>query len=280
MPNNLLKGAAFLLLGEFFLAVMAGIIKHLSVDVPHETMVFARNLCGVAVLMPLVLRHGIGQLKTSRFSIHLMRSLVGLSAMYCFFYVIAHMPLAEAALVKLTTPFFLPIIAFIWLSEKIHRWNRWAIVLGFIGVMFILRPGTENFQAVALIGLLGAALASVAKVCIRKMADTEPGYRIVFYFGFLSTLVSSIPLLWGWQKPTGEQWAWLLTIGVVGTLGQLAMTKAYQIANPGQVGPYTYASVVYTGIIGWVFWQEVILLTTLIGCAFIIASGLLNMRKS
>ncbi len=280
MPNSLLKGAAFLLLGEFFLAVMAGIIKHLSVDVPHETMVFARNLCGVAVLMPLVLRHGIGQLKTSRFRIHLMRSMIGLSAMYCFFYVISHMPLAEAALVKLTTPFFLPIIAFIWLNEKIHRWNRWAIVLGFIGVMFILRPGAENFQSVALIGLLGAALASVAKVCIRKMADTEPGYRIVFYFGFLSTLASSIPLLWGWQQPTGEQWAWLIAIGLAGTLGQLAMTKAYQIANPGQVGPYTYASVVYTGIIGWIFWQEVILLTTLIGCVFIIASGLLNMRKT
>ncbi len=209
-----------------------------------------------------------------------MRSMIGLSAMYCFFYVISHMPLAEAALVKLTTPFFLPIIAFIWLNEKIHRWNRWAIVLGFIGVMFILRPGAENFQSVALIGLLGAALASVAKVCIRKMADTEPGYRIVFYFGFLSTLASSIPLLWGWQQPTGEQWAWLIAIGLAGTLGQLAMTKAYQIANPGQVGPYTYASVVYTGIIGWIFWQEVILLTTLIGCVFIIASGLLNMRKT
>ena len=278
MANDLARGAVFLLLGELMLAIMAAIIKHLAQDTPHETLVFTRNLFGLLFLLPIIAHQGWHQLKTQRLPIHILRALVGLSAMYCYFYVIAHLPLAEAALVKLSAPFFIPIITLLWLGERINLKTLWAILLGFLGVIFVLRPGTETFQTAALIGVAGAALASLAKVTIRKMADTEPSYRIVFYFGLIATLVSAIPLLWAWQTPPPNAWPWLIGIGITGTAGQLLMTKAYQVANPGQVGPYTYTAVIYAAIFGWVFWNETIVLTTLLGSALIIGAGILNIK--
>ncbi|HVK98551.1 MAG TPA: DMT family transporter [Dongiaceae bacterium] len=280
MSNDLKLGALYLLMAEFLLAVMAALIKHLSGEVPQEMLVFCRNLFGLTALLPIILHKGVRNLKTQRLRVHLQRSVVGLIAMYGYFYVIAHLPLAEAVLVKLSAPFFLPIIAFIWLKEKIRLRTVLAILLGFVGVVFVLRPGSDTFQPVALVGIGAAALASLAKVTIRDMADTEPVYRVVFYFGLMATLVSSIPLLWAWQMPPSHTWVWLFIIGIAGTLGQLLMTKAYQIANPGQVGPYTYASVIYAAIMGWLFWDEALLITTLIGSVLIVASGILNMKRA
>lgn len=281
MANDLTKGAIFLLLGELLLAVMAAMIKHAAQDVPHEMLVFTRNLFGLLALLPIVAHQGIANLKTTRLGGHFQRALVGLTAMYGYFYVIAHLPLAEAVLVKLSAPFFLPIIGFLWLKERITVRTVLAIIIGFVGVVFVLRPGADTFQPVALIGVAAALLAALAKVTIRDMADTEPTYRVVFYFGVIATLVSAVPLLWGWQTPGSLQiWLWLALIGVAGTVGQMLMTYAYQIANPGQIGPYTYSAVIYAAIMGWLFWGEALLLTTAIGSVLIVVSGVLNMKKT
>jgi len=255
---------------------MGAIIKHLSPDMPTEHIVFYRNLFGLIMLVPIIMHNGFSQLKTTVIHFHLLRAAVGLSAMYGFFYVIANMPLAEAFLVKLTSPFFMPIVAAIWLGESIKAKTGWAIAIGFIGVMFILRPGTEDFTPVALIGIGSAALASTAKVCIRRMSMTESSVRIVFYFGAISTVLSAIPLIWTPYWPTADQWPWIILMGLVATCGQLALTRAYRIANPGQIGPYVYSSVVYGAALGWIFWGETLLYTTIIGSALIIAAGLWN----
>jgi len=280
MSNYVVRGAILLLIGEFCLAVMAALIKKLSAEVAPETIVFVRNLFGLVALLPIVLRFGLNDLRTQQFPLHLLRAVTGLTAMYGYFHVITYLPLAEAALVKLSAPFFLPIIAFIWLRERISYITIWSIIIGFVGVVFVLRPGASNFQAVALIGLVAAALASCAKVCIRRMATTEPSHRIVFYFGLLATLLSVIPVMLNWQPPPDlTSWLWLAAVGLVGTAGQLFMTQAYRIAKPAKIGPYTYTAVLYASIFGWVFWGETLLWTTVLGCVFIVVAGILNFKK-
>lgn len=280
MSNDLARGALFLLAGELCLAIMAAMIKHLSGETSQETIVFIRNLFGLAVLLPLLSRVPLHQLKTSKFRYHFLRAASGLTAMYGYFYVIGIMPLAEAVLVKLSAPFFLPIIAYFWLREKVSTLTLWSILIGFAGVLLVLRPGSDTFQPAALIGLGAALLASVAKVSIRRMADTEPGYRIVFYFGLLATLFSAIPAAFNWVSPaSNDVWLWLIGVGLMGTGGQLLMTQAYIIAKPGQIGPYTYSSVVYASIMGWIFWQEALLITTVLGCGLIIIAGIINVKK-
>lgn len=278
-PNKLLQGALLILLGEALLAVMGAIIKHLSLDLPTEVIVFYRNLFGLLLLLPIVFNSGFSSLKTQKFHLHLLRAGVGLTAMYGFFYVLGNMPLAEAFLVKLTTPFFMPIIAAIWLGESIRRKNIAAIALGFVGVIFILRPGTDAFTPIALIGIGAAFLAGSAKVTIRLMGSTESSVTIVFYFGVISSILASIPLLWSWQVPLAHNWPWIVLMGLAGTLGQLALTRAYRIANPGQIGPYVYSSVVYGAALGWFIWGESLLISTIIGSALIILAGILNLSR-
>lgn len=279
-PNKLLQGALLILLGEALLALMGAIIKHLSLDLPTEIIVFYRNLFGLLLLLPILMNTGIASLKTNKIHLHLLRAGVGLTAMYGFFYVLGNLPLAEAFLVKLTTPFFMPIIAAIWLGESIRRKNIAAIALGFVGVIFILRPGTDTFTPIALIGIGAAFLAGSAKVTIRLMGSTESSVTIVFYFGLISSILASIPLFWSWQVPLDRHWPWIILMGLAGTLGQLALTRAYRIANPGQIGPYVYSSVVYGAALGWFIWGESLLVSTIIGSGLIIAAGILNLFKS
>ncbi len=280
LPTHpIILGALLILLGEALLAVMGGVIKHLSADLSTPQIVFFRNVAGLVMLLPIIMKTGFSELKTSRPHWHLMRALVGLSAMYCYFFVLARMPLAEAFLVKLTSPFFMPIIAYIWLKESIGPNTRWAIIIGFIGVAFILRPGTDSFSYLAIIGLMGAALAALAKVTIRKMGDTESSVAIVFYFAVISAIISAPPAFYAWHAVPNSAWGWILLMGAVATLGQLALTRAYRTAPTGRIGIYVYSSVIYGAFMGWLFWDEIPLWTTWLGSALIIAAGLINIRK-
>lgn len=286
-PNTLSRrdairvGAMFLIGGEALLAIMGALIKTVSEELSTEQIVFFRNLAGLIILIPLVLRQGTSLLKTSVWHWHLMRGLVGVTAMYCYFWAIGNMPLTEAFLVKLSSPLFMPLIAWLWLSEPSGKNSLLALIVGFTGVAFILRPGgDEAFTYVALVGLLGAFLAALAKVTIRKLSETrEPSQRIVFYFGVIAATVSFPAALANWNPVPASYWGLLLLLGAVATFGQLALTKAYKIAPTGSVGVYAYSAVVYGALMGWLFWDEIPLWSTWLGAALIISSGLINLRK-
>ena len=279
-PDQPFKGALLLVLGEGLLAVMAAMIKHLADTLPVEMIVFGRNLIGLAVLLPvLVASGGIRDLRTSHLRLHFIRGFTGVTAMFCFFFTIAHIPLAEAVLVKMTVPFFLPLVAWLWLNDRIsgHTWA--AIVLGFVGVGVILRADEGVVDPVMLVALAGAAIMSVAKVSIRRMAASEPPHRVVFYFSLFATLLSALLLLRVQQMPTGTEMLWLLAIGSVAIAGQFAMTTAYQLARPGQVGVYNYSAVVWAAFLGWLFWGETLVLSTVLDTLLIIGAGIWNLKS-
>ena len=277
--DNPARGAMLLVVGELLLALMAAIIKHLSGELPSEIIVFCRNLLGLMILMPMLIGHGgIRGLRTQRIGMHFIRAATGVAAMFCFFYTIAHIPLAEAVIVKMTAPFLLPLVAWLWLGDRINSITFYAILLGFVGVLFILRPATGHFDPVMLVALAGAVLMSIAKVSIRRMADTEPPRRIVFWFGVFSTLISAVPLIWVRPLPGIEHLPWLLAIGLLATLAQIAMTTAYSLASPGRIGLYNYTSVIWAALLGLVFWGEWIHWSTLVGTALIFMAGAWNLK--
>lgn len=267
--------------GELLLAVMAAMVKHLTDQgLASETIVFFRNLLGLLFLFPILFYGGgLGQLKTRRIGIHLLRAVTGVAAMYLFFYTIAHATLAEAVLVKMTAPFFLPLIGLIWLGDRVRPQTWWAILLGFVGVVVILQPGSGAFNPVLLLALASAALMGVAKVSIRRMADSEPPRRIVFWFGIFSTLISAIPMLWSQHWPSSSQFGWLLAIGLIATIAQMCMTHAYQLASPGRIGVYNYSSVIWAVALGWLFWGESLYASFLLGTLLIVSAGMWNLRS-
>lgn len=279
MHSNLRQAALFLIGGEALLAVMGGLIKYLSESLSTEQIVFFRNVAGLLILMPLILRQGTHLLKTSVWHWHLMRGVVGVTAMYCYFWALGHMPLTEAFLVKLSSPFFMPLIGLLWLGERAGKYSIVAVFVGFAGVACILRPDDSTFTFIALVALLGAFLAALAKVTIRRMSSTESSQTIVFYFGVIAALISAPGAAMTWQPVSSNLWGWILLLGLVATLGQLALTRAYRTAPTGKVGVYAYTAVLYGALMGWLIWDEIPMWTTWLGAALIIAAGLINLYK-
>lgn len=279
MPADDLRRGALLMLGSgLAFAVMGAIVKKVSVVLPNETVVFFRNVSGLIALLPWVAHRGWRVVRTERPRAHLVRSLFGIGAMYCFFYAIANMPLAEATLLNYSTPLFVPFIAWLWLREPISRALRWILVMGFAGVMLILKPGHDLFTPVSLVGLASGLLAAVAMVGVRSLARSEPSTRIVFYFTLFGCIVSAIPLAWAWRTPPLELWGWLIALGAVASLAQLLMTRAYASAPAAQVGPFTYSTAVFAALAGWWLWGELFDALSLAGALAIVAAGALALR--
>ncbi|MDJ0889765.1 MAG: DMT family transporter [Gammaproteobacteria bacterium] len=278
LAPKLLLAALLAVAAELMFASMGATIKVLSEQLPSASVVFFRNLLGLALVLPWLLKSGTRSLGTDHPRLHILRGLAGLGAMYCFFHAIAHMPLAEAMLLKVSAPLFIPIIALLWLAEYVPNKVRWAIGVGFLGVALILRPGFAEVSPVALIALLGAVLAGLAKVTIRRLSATEPTTRIVFYFALIGTMVSALPLAWHWVTPPPTAWGLLVAVGVFATAGQLLMTRAYALAPAAQVGPFTYSSVIFATAYGWLFWGELMDLVTAVGATLVVIAGVMTVR--
>jgi drug/metabolite transporter (DMT)-like permease len=282
--QSLILGAAFIVTGELCFATMGVGIRFVSRELPNEMIVFARNLVGLALLAPWLLRRGVANIATPVPALHLLRAVAGVSAMYCFFYAIANLPLAEAMLLKLTAPVFMPLIAMLWLREQVTARLWVALGIGFAGVVVILDPSfageTAIVSPVAIVGLLGGLLAALAKVTVRRLSRSEPPARIVFYFALIAGAISSLPLLWAWQTPSPMALLWLLGIATSATLGQLALTRGLSLAPASRMGAFGYFAVVFGAGYGWLIWGEPVTWALVIGSVLIVVAGLLAGRSS
>lgn len=274
--NSLYRGALLIVLAEFFLVLSGMIVKQITGELPTEVIVFARNLFALVLLLPWLLRVGFGSVTTQCFGLHLFRAVVGVTAMMCLYYSWGHLPLAEAALLKQTAPFFIPLFAMWWLGERISKAVIYSILIGFIGVLLVLNPGHESLNVAVLIALTGAMLGALAKVIIRRMSSSESPQTVVFYFALISSVIACVPAIISWQTPTIEQTGWLLLMACTSTIAQLCLSKGYALAPAGQLGPYTYTSVAIAALFGWWLWDEVLSINSLLGVVFIIVAGVLT----
>jgi drug/metabolite transporter (DMT)-like permease len=185
------------------------------------------------------------------------------------------MPLAEAMLLKLSSPLFVPLVALLWLGEAVPPRVRWALAVGFAGVTLILHPDLGQVSPVAWIAVLGGAFAAVAKVTVRRLSRSEPTTRIVFYFALAGTLVSAIPLAGTWQPPSLPALGWLLGVGLPATLGQLLLTRGLSLAPAARMGTFGFFSVIFGALVGWILWGEVLAWPTAAGSVLVIAAGVL-----
>ena len=279
--NQPLAGALFVLSASFTFATLGALIKVVSISLTNEMVVFFRNLCALIFILPWIwYRRPLGGVKTSFFQLHLLRSLSGLGAMYCFFYSIAHLQLSEACLLASTAPLFIPMIAYVWIREPVARKVKGAILIGFVGILFILKPGIGVFQPIAIVAVAAGIFAALAMVSIRRMSSSEPTIRIVFYFTTLGTIISAMPLVWSWQSPQPKIWCLLVLIGMLAAVGQILITKGYSLAPAAQVGPFTYGNVVFATFLGWLFWGESLDALTWAGAVLICIAGIIATRRT
>ncbi len=277
--QSIIRGAFFIVTAEVSFALSAALIKLVSDSLPNQSIVFFRNLFGLFILLPLLLNAGENILKTNRLHLHLFRSGIGMGAMYCFFYSLANLPLADSMLIKSTIPLIIPFISLAWLKESLSTRIIVAGLLGFVGVFVILNPDGNSTNWAVLVALSSSLMAALAFVTVRQLSSTEPPLRIVTYFAIVGLIISAIPLTWTWQTPTLQQCVMLLGVGLTTTIGQLLLTRGYQNAPASSVGIFTYTSVPFGTFLGWLFWQELLEPEFYLGAILIILAGVLVLRR-
>lgn len=276
--TDLPRAAALMVASALLFAGMSVAVKLLALTLSNATVVFFRNLMGLVALLPFLVRLGRGGLATRHLKQHLVRGLAGLAAMYCFFFAIARLRLADAVLLNYSLPLFVPFIETAWLGEPLPRGLWRGILIGFAGLLLILKPGLGLFQPAALVGLAAAVLAALAQVGVRRLTRTEPATRIVFYFGLVSSVVSAGPAALDWSSPGRALWPTLGLLGLTATLAQLFMTRAYACAPAAQVGPFIYTSVVFAGVFDWLLFAKLPDAISLVGALLVGFAGALTLR--
>ncbi|MCW7753044.1 DMT family transporter [Desulfobotulus sp. H1] len=274
-------GALFLVAAGFFLAVMGAMVKSATEDMPTAMVVFLRNAATCLFILPQLF-WGPGArigLRTGSFGLHLLRSLSGLVAMYAYFYALSVLPLGEAVLLSYTSPLLTPVVARIWLKEPLEGHHVVGGMLGFVGIVMILRPGFHEVHPAAVVALISAAFASIAMATVRKMGATEPPFRTVAWFTLLATLFSAPAALPVWQAMNVGLIVFIVCLGGVGFAAQICLTSGYGMAPSARIGPFTYSTVFFASILGTFVWGEILHPMTLAGGLLIVAGGIMAGRS-
>lgn len=259
-------------------AAMAVCVRIASQTLPQTEVVFFRNFVALLFLLPLMIRQKVS-LKTKNFHLHLLRNVAGLAAMYLYFYALSQLPLADALLLNYTSPLFIVMFAILWLKETFTRQRFIAALIGLVGVSLVFHPSSQIASLAGVLGLASGALAGLALTTVKRLSGRESSISIVAWFAILASIISAIPLFWDFIWPHGEQWLYLIAMGLFGTLGQVGLTLAYARAPATQVSPLGYASLIFAGIFGFVLWNEAPDVLGLVGALTIIAAGILVTRE-
>lgn len=270
IPTSTHTRAALLMLGStVFFGLMAVAIRLASETLHTFEIAFFRNFFGLMAALPLLLKHGPSLLRTTQLPRYFIRCLIGVMSMFCGFWAIGHLPLAQAVSLSYSTPIFVTIAAVILLHEQV-RARRWAaVVLGFIGVLVIVQPGSASFSNGTLIALAAAVLSGIVSIQIKQLSYTEPADRIVFYTTLLWVPMSIVPALFVWEWPQGIAWLWIIAAGVLGTSGHMLWTRALKLGDVSALTPISFMQLPLVAIAGWMLFDEGLSRWTALGAAII-----------
>jgi drug/metabolite transporter (DMT)-like permease len=267
------RGALWMVGSCVCFTVLTGLIRHLSATIDPLEIVFFRNLFGLMVMLPWLMRHGLGRLRSERLPLHGLRALIALVAMLSWFTAVSRMNLADAVALSFTAPMFATVAAIIIIGEVV-RARRWAaIIIGFVGAMIILRPGFIEIPPAALLVLLSSAMMGLSVSMVKILARHDPVPVIVFWMVLILTPASLLPALFVWTMPTPAEWFWLVALGGSATLGHLCIVRSFSLADATAVLPFDFVRLPLIALMGWLVFDQLLDAWTGIGAAVIIGSS-------
>ncbi|WP_342077518.1 DMT family transporter [Yoonia sp. SS1-5] len=279
-----LRGIMFKVLSVCLFMAMASLIKAASDNVPPGQAVFFRAFFALPIILGWLairgdLRNGW---RTNNPMGHFWRGLIGTSAMGLGFTGLGLLPLPEVTAIGYAAPLLVVIFAAMFLNEEVRIFRLSAVALGMVGVLIVLSPrlsvgATLNVGETlgAVVVLMGAVLAALAQVFVRKLVATEGTAAIVFWFTITSALLSLLTLPWGWVVPEWHVAGMLVAAGLFGGVGQIFLTSSYRLADASLVAPFDYTSMILALTIGYLIFGEVPTTTMLIGAGIVIFAGVL-----
>lgn len=292
LRHDLQRGVICMLAACALFTGMSGMVKALGDRIPFPELMFFRSVFAMPVVLLIVLRSragraGIGAvLQTKRFPGHVLRACTGTLAMAASFYALTVLPLAEQTALTNTTPLFVTLLSIPFLGEKVGIHRSSAVLGGFLGII-IVALGQGAFQGdlsgAARWGLIAAVMHGVfsaaTTLLVRSLSATEASTTIVMWQSLLMTGIIALVLPLVWVTPSWQELLLLVLIGLVGGLAQVLLTEAWASSQVSALAPYSYSSLVWAILFGWIGFGDVPNVWTLTGAALIVAASLYIMHR-
>lgn len=274
-----MKGALFLVWAALFFSFMIALIK-LAGERLHVTQIlFVRQAIMALLVSPSIFYHFPGCLRTRRFDLQIVRIIFALLAMLSGFYALIHLPLADVVAIGFARAFFVTIFA-IWILHEIVGLRRWfAVLIGFIGVLIMLRPLSDSFQFLSLLALFSSGCAGLVMVVVRKLSQFDSPTTTLSYQAIFVGLLIALPAYFYWQPPTFYEWLLLIGVGCVSYVAQLLNINAYKWGEASLLASLDYTRLLYATLFGYLFFNALPDIYTWAGAFVIIGACLYTLWR-
>ena len=250
-------------------SISGGMVRELAGQIPTMELVFFRNLIALVVLIPIVMRQGVGLPSKSQIPVYALRVFFAYSAMVLLFYALARMPIADVYALQYTIPLFTILLAVVVLKQHadIHSWG--ACFVGFLGTLIVMRPGIIEITLASLAALTTAFMHAGSNTTIKILARRDNPEVITLWTNFGMLPLALIPTLFLWVTPTAAQWPLVIGIGVISSIGGYCFTRSVSAADARIVQPFQFSRMIFAAAIGWIMFSELPDVWTWIGAAVI-----------
>jgi drug/metabolite transporter (DMT)-like permease len=270
-PNS--RGALLMTLSGVTYSIIAAMVKQLSQNgMDGFEIAFFRAFFGFVGLFPFLAVVGKAGFRTEHLDKHVWRGLLGSVSVVCAYVGIGKLALANYTALSFTKPLFAVILAFLIIGEQV-RWRRWAAtIIGFLGVLVMIRPGADTFSPWAFLALGDAFSIAFLITIVKKLPETETELVMMFYYGIIAILVALPLALWSWRWPGPVEWALLAGVGLIGAFSQYLWIRAFRAGEASAVAPFDYLRLLFAGMIGFALFSETPDLWTIGGAVIVVGS--------
>jgi len=273
-------------LGFFYMFIsvcafsLMDLIVKWSDDYPVGQVLFFRGFCGIIPILFLIPKDRYFDFyKTTRPVLHFKRCLAGLIALVSIFVALRNLPLATVVSISFAAPIFITIFSIFLLDEKVGLYRWMAVLVGFLGIIFITEPGFSSLNVYYIYPIIFCLGLSYVAIAIRKLSSTEPAWLISFFFSFSIMLLSFLSFYQGWILPSLLDLFLLSMVGILGGLANLWLSQSYKYSEVSLVSPLKYLGLVFAIIFGYFIWNEIPTSKTLLGALLVIVSSIIIFRR-
>ena len=256
------------------------VIVKWSDDYPVGQVLFFRGFCGIIPILFLIPKDRfLDFYKTERPILHIKRCLAGLIAIVSIFVALRNLPLATVVSISFASPIFTTIFSIFLLNEKVGFYRWLAVFVGFIGIIIISEPGFSSLNIYYIYPIIFCLGLSYVAIAIRKLSATEPVWLISFFFSFSILIFSFFSLYQQWIMPSLIDLILLSSIGILGGIANLWLSQSYKFSEVSLVSPLKYLALVFAIIFGYIVWDEIPTIKTLMGALLVILSSFIIFRR-
>ena len=268
-----IKSASLAIISALFLSILMSLAKQLHTDIPTKLVVFIRSCFGLILFLPVIIanRHAIQ--KTTKLPLHILRIILTVTAMLCTYYAYRNLPIVFTTSIGMSSPLFTTTLSFMILKEHIAGTKWLAVIVGYTGVIIILRPTSFEFDLGTLSAITANILAATSIIVVKILSRYDSAITIMFYTTIGIVIISGLYSFNVWQKIHLQDLALLFAMGFLGATSQFCLINAVKYSSPSFVAPFEYTRIFFATLIGITIFNETLSICTVAGSALILLSS-------